>query len=267
MPFTIAHSVTAKPIHSLSRGRLPLPGLAVGAMAPDFEYLVHLSATRTIGHTIPGLFVLCLPSALVALYLWYRLVGPVLATLLRPGTGGLTNGWAADAAPFGPPARFAWLCVSIVIGSFSHIAWDAFTHEGGVVVNLWSGFSHPIGPGALPVYRWLQYGCSVFGMALLGVWAHRATQRPPRPGGVAEGDGTDGVRGSVPVLSRTRRAVAAAVVGGLLLMGAVGSVQGASQGDTYDVLKGGTIGALAGVLLSLLLSCAALSRRPGILEP
>ncbi len=64
------------------------------------------------------------------------------------------------------------------MGSFSHITWDAFTHEGGVVVNLWSGFSHEIGPGVLPVYRWLQYGCSVFGMALLGVWAHRASQRP-----------------------------------------------------------------------------------------
>ena len=61
------------------RGAAPPPGLAVGAMAPDFEYLVHLSATRTIGHTIPGLFVLCLPSALLVLFLWHRLVGPVLA--------------------------------------------------------------------------------------------------------------------------------------------------------------------------------------------
>jgi membrane-bound metal-dependent hydrolase YbcI (DUF457 family) len=292
MPFTIAHSVTAKPIHSLSRGRLRLPGLAVGAMAPDFEYLVHLSPTRTIGHTIPGLFVLCLPSALVVLLVWHRLVGPVLATLLRPGTGGLTNGWPTlggsrrhcqgdtpcppGPVRFGPPAHFAWLCASILIGSFSHITWDAFTHSSGVVVNLWSGFSHPIGPGDLPVYRWLQYGCSVFGMAVLGVWAHRASQRPAQAGDVAEGDPQERVRdaagvGGVPqknsvVLSRTRRAVAAAVVGGLLLMGAVGSVQGAGQGDTLDVLKGGIIGALAGTLLSLLLSCAALTRRPGMLE-
>jgi hypothetical protein len=56
------------------------------------------------------------------------------------------------------------------------------------------------------------------------------------------------------------------MVGGLLLMGAVGSVQGASQGDTLDVLKGGIIGALAGALLSLTLSCAALTRRFGILK-
>ncbi len=260
MPFTIAHSVTAKPLHRLSGGRLLLPGLAVGAMAPDFEYLVHLSAHRTIGHTIPGLFVLCLPSSLLVLFCWHRLVGPVLATLLRPGTGGLTNGWA-DSVRFGPPARFAWLCAAIVIGSFSHITWDAFTHEGGVVVSLWSGFSHNIGPGWFPVYRWLQYGSSVFGMAVLGVWAHRASQRPPQPGDASEGDGQARVRDGVNVLSRTRRAVAAAVIGGLLLMGAVGSVQGASQGDTLDVLKGGIIGALAGSLLSLTLSCAAVTRR------
>ena len=266
MPFTIAHSVAAKPLHRLSKGRLLLPGLAVGAMAPDFEYLVHLSPTRTIGHTIPGLFVLCLPSALAVLFLWHRLVGPVLATLLRPGTGGLTNGWA-EPVRFGPPARFAWLCASIVIGSFSHITWDAFTHQSGVVVSLWSGFRHLIGPGALPVYRWLQYGCSLFGMVVLGVWAHRASQRPAWPtGDTAEGDGKRRVRGSVPAVSRARRAVAAAMVGGLLLMGAVGSVQGAGQGDTFDVVKGGIIGALAGSLLSLFLSCAALTRRPGMLE-
>ena len=268
MPFTIAHSVTAKPLHRISGGRLPLSGLAVGAMAPDFEYLVHLSATRTIGHTVPGLFVLCLPSALLVLFVWHQVVGPVLATLLRPGTGGLTNGWA-ERVRFGSPARFAWLCASIVIGSFSHITWDAFTHEGGFVVNLWSGFSHNIGPGWFPVYRWLQYGSSVFGMAVLGLWAHRASQRPPQPGDVAEGDGRERVGGvagvgGVPqgrsvVLSRTRRAVAAAMLGGLLLLGAAGSVQGAGQGDTLDVLKGGIIGALAGALLSLLLSCAALT--------
>jgi len=265
MPFTIAHSVAARPLHRCSGGRLLLPGLAVGAMAPDFEYLVHLSPTRTIGHTIPGLFVLCLPSALVVLFLWHQFVGPVLASLLRPGTGGLTNGWD-DPVRFGPPARFAWLCASIVIGSFSHIAWDAFTHQGGVVVNLWSGFRHPVGPAGLPVYQWLQYGSSLFGMTLLGVWAHRASQRPVRPGGVVEGNGQARVRGGVHLLSRTRRAVAAATVGGVLLMGAVGSVQGASHGGAFDVAKGGIIGAVSGSLLSLFLSCVALTRRPGMLD-
>ena len=71
-----------------------VPALAVGAMAPDFEYMVRLSATRTIGHTIPGLFILCLPTALLVLLLWHRLVGPVLAQLVGPLSGGLTVGRA-----------------------------------------------------------------------------------------------------------------------------------------------------------------------------
>lgn len=265
MPFTIAHTVAARPIERLSGGRPVLPALAVGAMAPDFEYLAHLSATRTIGHTFPGLFILCLPTALVVLFLWHRLVGPVLARLLRPGTGGLTAGWDRPE-PFWPPARFALLCASILIGSLSHIAWDAFTHQGGAVVSLWSGFSHPIGPGPLPVYKWLQYGCSVFGMVLLGAWAHRAAQRPAAPVGRVEGDGTVGLRGGAVALSRARRAVAGAVIGGVLLVGAIGAVQGAGHGDAYDVLKGAVIGALAGAVVSLLLSCAAITRRPGSLE-
>jgi hypothetical protein len=253
MPFTIAHSVTARPIARLSGDRLVVPALAVGAMAPDFEYLAHLSATRTIGHTLPGVFLLCLPTALVALLLWYRLLGPVLASLLRPGTGGLTAGWG-ETSPFGTPRMLALVCLSIVIGSFSHLAWDSFTHQGGAVVSLWSGFSHRIGPGPLPVYQWLQYGCSVFGMTLLGVWAHRAAKRPHPLADEPEGDGT------------ARRAVAGAVAGGVLLIGALGAVQGAADSDPYAVLRGAIIGALSGAVVSLLLSCAALTRRPGMLD-
>jgi hypothetical protein len=258
MPFTIAHSVTARPIARLTGGRLVVPALAVGAMAPDFEYLAHLSATRTIGHTLPGVFLLCLPTALVALLLWERILAPVLTQLLRPGTGGLTDGWG-EGGHFRSPARLALVCLSIVVGSFSHIAWDAFTHEGGAVVSLWSGFSHNVGPGWMPVYKWLQYGFSVFGMAVLGVWVHRASQRPvdQRPAaqraGMSEG-------------CRARWAVAGAMIGGLLLVGTIGAIQGANQGDTYDVVKGAIIGALSGSLASLLLSCAAISGRPGILK-
>ena len=268
MPFTIAHSVTARPIARLSGGRLMVPALAVGAMAPDFEYLAHLSATRTIGHTLVGVFVLCLPTALLALLLWYRLLGPVLAQLLRPGTGGLTVGWG-ETSPFGSAAGFALACASIVVGSFSHIAWDAFTHEGGAVVSLWSGFSHPIGPGPLPVYKWLQYGSSVFGMSLLGVWAYRAVQRPMEPAAGSEGDGPGGSRGSlgpggVPrhpaALSRARRAVALAIIGGVFVIGAIGAVQGANQGDAYDVLKGGVIGSLAGAVVALVLASGVITR-------
>jgi hypothetical protein len=109
-----------------------------------------------------------------------------------------------------------------------------------------------VGPGTLPVYKWLQYGSSLFGMTLLGVRAHRAVQRPAPPPPVVHGAG---------LLSRTRRAVAGAMLGGLLLVGAIGAARGASHGDAYDVVKGGVIGAIAGALLSLLLSCAAVSGR------
>jgi high-affinity Fe2+/Pb2+ permease len=60
--------------------------------------------------------------------------------------------------------------------------------------------------------------------------------------------------------------VATAVVTGVLVIGAIGAVQGAGNGDAYDAVKGGAIGSLAGAALSLLLSCSALRRRPGILD-
>ena len=96
-------------------------------------------------------------------------------------------------------------------------------------------------------------------MTLLGVWAHVAAQRPHPLAGESEEDGTVGLRGSAVSPSRARRTVAASLVGGLLLIGGLGAVQGANHGDAYDVLKGAMIGALAGGLLSLLLACAAIT--------
>ncbi|HET9769766.1 MAG TPA: hypothetical protein VFS16_02665, partial [Acidimicrobiia bacterium] len=57
-------------------------------------------------------------------------------------------------------------------------------------------------------------------------------------------------------------AVAGAVAGGVLLVGALGAVQGVADSDPYAVLRGAVIGALAGAVVSLLLSCAALARHP-----
>jgi hypothetical protein len=142
-----------------------LSALVVGAVAPDLEYLVHLSTRRTIGHTLPGLFVLCLPLSLLTLWAWHRLVAPAWAPLLT----GRRTPWFG----FRPLPRLGLVALSALAGSLSHLVWDAFTHDGGLVVNR-VGLLQATLPGTgVHVYSLLQHASSVGGAVYLAVWAHR----------------------------------------------------------------------------------------------
>jgi hypothetical protein len=70
---------------------------------------------------------------------------------------------------------------ALTIGVVSHIVWDSFTHEG-----RWgmTALDLAVMWGPLPAYKWLQYGSSIGGLIVLGVWAAIWLTRR-RPGAVA----------------------------------------------------------------------------------
>ena len=178
MPFTVSHAAAAMPLWRLSRYRLVASALVVGAMAPDFEYLAHLSARRTIGHTLPGLVVLCVPLSLAALFLWHRLIVPVWAPRLGRS--------APPRFAFGPGPRLGAVVVSVLVGSLSHLVWDAFTHEHGLVVRHAPVLAATLPGTDLGVYMLLQYASSAAGAVCLARWAHQYLGGPVRrdPGAV-----------------------------------------------------------------------------------
>jgi hypothetical protein len=67
------------------------------------------------------------------------------------------------------------LLVSLAIGVASHIAWDAFTHEGRIGVALVPALDEQWGP--LLGVKWLQHGSSVLGLVVLAaagaLWVRR----------------------------------------------------------------------------------------------
>ncbi|MGI8685778.1 MAG: DUF4184 family protein [Acidimicrobiales bacterium] len=81
MPFTVAHAVVAPPLSKMSGGRLDVTALAVGAMSPDFAYVIFLDTGRNFGHTVPGVLLFCLPASMVVLAVWHGLVKRPLAVL------------------------------------------------------------------------------------------------------------------------------------------------------------------------------------------
>ncbi|GFN31805.1 DUF4184 family protein [Paenibacillus xylaniclasticus] len=66
MPFTLFHPAFAVPFRRLLPGKLVLPGIVLGSMAPDLEYFVRMEAVGKIGHQ---------PQASVPIYLW--MPGPI----------------------------------------------------------------------------------------------------------------------------------------------------------------------------------------------
>lgn len=155
MPFTISHTVAIIPLFRWRR--LDPLALVIGSMAPDLGYFVHRFAFAGEAHSLVGSFTRALPVA-GAVWLVCRLAG---CFLIRP----LPSRWRAAAAMVIESSRWQvsallWVPLSMLLGIWSHVAWDSFTHQGGWVV--------PHVPLLeWPVYHWLQHASSILGMVIL----------------------------------------------------------------------------------------------------
>jgi Domain of unknown function (DUF4184) len=169
VPFTLAHAAAAWP---LRRTRLILPAVVVGTFAPDFIYFVRLSPGVHFGHTLPGVFALDLPLSLAVLWLFY-------ATMREPMVAFLPEQIQRRIRPcprmfrFWGPARLALIIGSILAGAGTHILWDSFTHTTFWPYRHWRLLSETVGlpiVGTVEYYKLFQYGSTVAGSAVLGIW-------------------------------------------------------------------------------------------------
>lgn len=165
MPFTFSHPIFAAPLKAAAPKYFSLSGLILGSMAPDFEYFLLLEPYRTIGHTIPGFFLQALPLSILFFILFHMLVKRPLAEHL-PSWFRLDE--RAVALISDPRLRDwrQWLIflISVTIGFATHIFIDEWTHRPGYFVRLFPFMqSYLFG---LPVFKFLQYSCSLAGLAL-----------------------------------------------------------------------------------------------------
>ncbi|MFD4959211.1 DUF4184 family protein [Microbacterium sp. NPDC058389] len=178
MPFTPSHAVVALPF---VRTPLAPAAIAVGAMTPDLPLFVRgLPLHYGVTHSFAWLPVTML-AALALLLVWRCVLRPA-ARELSPGrlAARLPGEWDAAAAASaretfaGAPAvrvtvrSVMLLVVSLAIGVASHIVWDLFTHEGRWGAVALPALDEEWGP--LPGYKWLQYGSSIVGLAILGTF-------------------------------------------------------------------------------------------------
>lgn len=170
MPFTFSHPLYAAPLRRLAPA-LSLSGLVLGSMIPDMEYFIAMNSYRSIGHSLAGFIWMGIPLSLAFLSAWENILKPVLPKLL-PALGGVdryaeTLLGRRSGTP-GNAAGWALFLLSLFIGFLSHLFVDGMTHTSGWLVARQHSL-YRIEAG-LPLYKWLQYGLSLLGLLLPGVW-------------------------------------------------------------------------------------------------
>src|ERR1700682_1552460 len=171
MPFTLAHPAAIVP-------------LIIGAMTPDLPYYVpvRFGLIRPETHSVTGSFTTCLVLGYAALGCVFLLRRPLTALL------SVRARWLclSALAPFSRrPLEWALAPVSIILGVWTHLLWDSFTHDEGWMVRRVAALSAEVSFLGYngTVCHALQYLSSAFGLAAMAVWYWRLPAPSAGPAG------------------------------------------------------------------------------------
>ncbi len=168
MPWTFSHPAAVLPLKRFCPRPLSFPGLLAGSIMPDLGYYLGQFGLARLAHTVLGGVFVCVPTGLILLIVLASLREPLLFLLPRRHRD--VVGHILPTADRLTLRTLGILSASIVIGAWSHIAWDAFTHDGrwGQVQLPWLGdTAWTLGGEAIPVYAVLQHASTLIGALVL----------------------------------------------------------------------------------------------------
>jgi len=171
VPFTLAHPAAVLPLRGVRY--LRLAPLTIGAVTPDLPYFLPWGIARYV--PVTHAFV---HSFTIDLALGYALLAS-LVVLQRPLTALLSARARAlclrALSPFRRPIEWAFAAPAILLGVWTHLLWDSFTHTDGWMVHRVEALSAPLvfGPYNGTVCHALQYLSSVVGLCVLVLWYGR----------------------------------------------------------------------------------------------
>lgn len=160
-------------------------GLITGSLAPDFEYFLLWPFFSKSGHTLDGLLLFNIPVAFVVATIFHLLVRKPVVTHLPEWLQQRAMAVPVLQWPAYIKARWLTFTVSVVIGAFSHIFWDSFTHISGYFVQKLPLLSQMvlIGGEEVMVCRFIQHGSTLLGSLAILLYTSRL-RTVPASGGV-----------------------------------------------------------------------------------
>jgi len=185
MPFTFAHPAAVIPLHRALRRHVVLSALVIGSMAPDFQNFLPFDVDRGESHSLAGMFWFCLPLGMLLYLAFHLLLKKPLHELLPPAIAALPA--IRQSGPRLPSASGPTIVLSLLLGTLTHLGWDALTHQSFLSVAIFPFLSaHLFSVGSYHVYPYklLQHISTVGGVLLLWHWIQcwlRQTPKAPQP--------------------------------------------------------------------------------------
>ncbi|KOY82952.1 DUF4184 family protein [Lysinibacillus macroides] len=176
MPLTFAHPAAVLPFSRKSK-YLHFSALVLGSMAPDFEYFVRGRPIAEIGHNLTGFFMFNLPLTIL-FYMIYRIC---ISQGLMQHLPKCLQDTTYQPVTKSKLVNIIVFSYSALLGMLTHVFWDAFTHQHGFMVTTFPILSQTfqIGIFQIPVYKLLQHGSTLLGIALIiGYVYNRAAHSP-----------------------------------------------------------------------------------------
>ncbi|AZS71262.1 DUF4184 domain-containing protein [Streptomyces lydicus] len=201
MPFTLSHAAAVLPAvrrTGAARGPLVASALVAGTFAPDMTYYADTlvpggMAFGEVTHSLTGVLTVDVLVTVALVGGWLLVREPLTALLPRAWHGPVhTFLRGRPWRPRGPrevAALVGWFLVSAVLGSATHVVWDAFTHPGRWGTRLVPGLDRVV--GGLPVHTYVQYGTSALALAAMGAFLWPVLR--------GRGDGSAAAGASAPV--------------------------------------------------------------------
>lgn len=141
MPLSTAHPALVLPLCKLSKNRVSATALIIGSMSPDVEYFIHLLPNRTYSHVYAHAWWFDLIITLFLCFAFHLVVrNPLIDNLpdfLHQRFARFRSfNWLVHFRQ-----HFLVIIISALIGIYSHLIWDEFTHKGCYFVENYSFFS------------------------------------------------------------------------------------------------------------------------------
>jgi len=157
MPFPLAHPAAVLPLRRWCPKYLDFPSLIIGSLTPDLA--ASIDDWEYFSHTLLGSLVFCLPMGLLTLWIFRKVRTPLVSTLPNPHRNALLPLCTVTVS-----SRVV-VVISLLLGTWLHIAWDLFTHDRSWLVQRVPLLSFSLGGVPLNHLFWLL--SSFIGMTIL----------------------------------------------------------------------------------------------------
>ncbi len=176
MPFTFSHPALVLPFGLICQRYFSLTALIIGSMTPDFEYFLRLKVRSDYSHTLLGVFWFDLPIGIILCFVFHLVIKNSLFRNLPSFLQIRFNNFLDFDFMDYFSNNFSLVIFSLLLGAFSHLFWDGFTHYNGFFVELFPILQTKTIFYSIPIFKILQHLSTFLGGICIALWVYKLPQ-------------------------------------------------------------------------------------------